>query len=770
MFKTRIGVLCVLLGLGFVTVLCRLWQLQVTRYEKYQAIASQSRKPEQMVAALRAPILDRNGEPFADEMPVHDLSVRVYRLKFDYVSIPEICALAQKFRPPVTREPGFEKKAEILNDERDAEFKRLTLRLPDEPFVKDLARTIKRSEEDVCSGVLKALERVARGWASSHAALTIVTEVDEKVWLGLSVLHQDVFMDSSLQGTPARTVSSEAEGQAQEPPFPGLVCTVSVRRTYPHKSLACFVIGAVGELSPAEEDDLRQDGILFDNAAARERYWSRLRETLDDENASRLEVIMHGDPRELVSVGELYSALSRLSPSERQMAGNLGLAEPLRWMARPPRMQLLEPELLWMGVGMPPSPNKNSLPNKIIGEQGVERIQNDKLRPKQGMKLRMDDKGDDDDMKFTSDSRPKDGTAIALSISMKWQAAVEKALKAQEYLGAVVVLDCKSGEVLAMASNPDFDPNLFAPPRTGFERQEKLRNLLDDPRKPLLNRAISEQYPLGSVMKSLIAAVALERGLVSTTETFECPGYIIEGGQKFHCDDSRAHGTVNLMKALRCSCNVTFHQIGARIGVENLGPYAKLILGKRTGIDLPAEAAGIYPDRAWRLKAYPDNPSARIWTRGNDFLLAIGQGQMTCTVLQAAVMMSAICNGGNVVTPRVWLDGPVVPSRPLGVSPGNLAIVRQGLEEVVNVGRAGERGTAYAPFHDHGPEVAVRVAGKTSTAEHGHNAKPHAWFVGYAPADHPEVAFAVLLEEAGHGGTAAAPVAYQFLKEIYGTK
>jgi penicillin-binding protein 2 len=396
------------------------------------------------------------------------------------------------------------------------------------------------------------------------------------------------------------------------------------------------------------------------------------------------------------------------------------------------------------------------------------------LRGKHALKLAsagaaVDDAPDSGDEAELVKSNDGPNGAFALTLSSVWQEAAENALNAQEKRGAIVVLDVRDGSILALVSKPGFDPNLLTPPRTGAARQQQIKALLEDPEKPLLNRAISGEYPLGSIMKSLIASVALEKGLLTTDETFECPGYIKEGGQIFHCDGNHAHGTVNVYKGLRCSCNVMFHQVGARIGVENLGPFAKLVLGARTGIDLPAESAGVYPDRAWRQKTFPRNPQARIWTRGNDFQLAIGQGQMNATVLQAAVLMATVSNGGNVVTPHLRLDAPPAPPKPLGVHERALNIVRRGLDECVNVGTPGERGTCYSPFHANG-ELPVRVAGKTSTAEHGHELAPHAWFAGYFPSDHPRYAFAVLLEEAGHGGAVAGPVAFNMLREIYGTR
>ncbi|MCY3023458.1 MAG: penicillin-binding transpeptidase domain-containing protein, partial [Planctomycetota bacterium] len=626
-------------------------------------------------------------------------------------------------------------------------------------------RAVNRDEEEVAAGLSRALNCIARGWAAPRTPLRIVSGVDEKTWLGLRALHEDLFRDGRQLGGTGPMAGR------QRPPFPGLVCTVSTRRVYPHGSLACFVLGALGELGAADEEVLRRDGILLDNAAARSRYWDRLRNDMDDETAARLEHILRADPRDVRSLGELYSRLSRLRPSERDAVAGLGLAEPVRWSERPPRMQLAEPEMLWLGVGLPTTVAHNSLPNRSIGELGVERVWNDTLRGKSGMKIRdAFEEEDGEQLKFRRNSQPQEGQPMALTLSMAWQKAAETALKSQDKPGAIVVLDVTNGDVLALTSFPDFDPNLFSPPREGTQRQAQLRALLADPRKPLVNRAISEHYPLGSVMKTLVAAVALEKGLVTTTETLECAGHIVEGGQKFHCDDNRAHGTVDLMKAIRCSCNVYFMQIGARAGAEGLSPCARQIFGRRTGIDLPAEAPGIFPDRAWRVKAYPNNPAARVWTRGNDFLLAIGQGQLNVTVMQTTVLMAAVSNGGCVLTPRLWLDAPPPAPRSLGISPGNLAIVRHGLDEAVNVGRPGERGTAYVPFHERGPELAVRVAGKTSTAEHRKGAPPHAWFAGYAPADSPRVAFAIVLEEGGHGGAVAAPLAYAMLRDVYGTR
>jgi penicillin-binding protein 2 len=217
--------------------------------------------------------------------------------------------------------------------------------------------------------------------------------------------------------------------------------------------------------------------------------------------------------------------------------------------------------------------------------------------------------------------RPREGRALALTISCAWQGACEKALAALNRPAAVVVLDCETGDVLALASFPAFDPGLFSPPREGHERLEQLKSLLADPAKPLLNRAIAERYSLGSVMKPLVAAAALEKGLIRPEDRNGCPGYLQEGPTRYHCDAKRAHGDVDLIEALRRSCNVYFYKVGARIGVEGLAPFAYAVgFGRRTGIDLPGEVAGVYPDRAWRAKTFPRTPreysqiASSMWT------------------------------------------------------------------------------------------------------------------------------------------------------------
>ena len=753
MFKTRIGIVALLLGFFFLVTVGRLFQLQIVRYDKYSALSARDQGNQHLLSAARGAIVTSDGVVLAEDQPFFDIAVRVDRLKLEHVTLDEI----KKNR-----------EADISVEERKTRMEQFVRRLMDERYVSALAATLKFDPEELARGVFIAIDNVVRTppWASMASAQTIARGVDADVWLSLKTAHEDGFRNGALlYGKDAPKIKD-----LSEPPFPGLSCTVSTRRVYPRGAFACFAIGCVNELTEQEEDQLRQYGVLLESFQARAKSWTDTRNALTSTQASSLGEIFRDDPREIDDMGVLYGLLAKLNPSEQQAVGRLGMSEQLKWIQRPPRVKLNESETLWLGVGLPTSASRNLLGSRTIGEAGVERFYNDYLRGKHNLKFSDADYRDIAmPANFQAEAEPHAAKPLTLTLSSAWQECAEMALQSQDFRGAIVVLDANTGAILAMTSNPGFDPNLFTPPRTGARRQEQLAALATDPNKPMINRAIDGEYALGSIMKALIMSVALERGQLTPQETFECNGSIKEGGQVFHCDGHRAHGTVNVYKCLRCSCNVMSHQVGARIGVENLGPYAKLIFGKRTGIDLPFEKTGVYPDRAYRIKTTPVGKSVRPWTLGNDFQLAIGQGEMNSTVLQAAVLMATMGNGGNVVTPRIRLDGPATPPVPMGLSERSLAIVRQGLEECVNVGTPGERGTCYTAFHANG-ELPMRIAGKTSSAEHKKGAETHAWFAGYFPAEKPRFAFAVLLEEAGHGGDKAGPVAYKMLREMYGTK
>lgn len=346
--------------------------------------------------------------------------------------------------------------------------------------------------------------------------------------------------------------------------------------------------------------------------------------------------------------------------------------------------------------------------------------------------------------------------------------------------GGVVVMNPQNGEVLAMASHPSYDPSAFV---GGISTQE-FKFLSDDPANPLLNRPIQAAFPPGSTFKVVTAAAALQDGLASRGGSYDCPASYRFSDRTFRNWRSSDSGAISLQQAIVDSCDTVFYAFGAefwrkfrRGEGERLQDHARAFgLGSPTGVDLPFEAAGRIPDEAWLKEMNARFPQAfpyKVWLPGYTINMSIGQGDVLTTPLQLANVYSAIANGGTVYVPRVGLqivDGntpvrdiePVVAGK-LNVSPANLEVIRRGLEGVPTHGTA--RG-AFSGF----PFGVASVAGKTGTAELQTKPpkQPYAWFVAYAPAREPRYLVAVMLEEGGHGGETAAPVARRILEGILG--
>jgi penicillin-binding protein 2 len=332
--------------------------------------------------------------------------------------------------------------------------------------------------------------------------------------------------------------------------------------------------------------------------------------------------------------------------------------------------------------------------------------------------------------------------------------------------GAIVALDPNTGQILAMASRPAFDPNMFI---TGIDSGQ-WQLLVNDASRPLVNRATQGTYPLGSVFKIVTMAAALEEGGFTPGSTFNCPGIWYGLGKDWPktCWLESGHGDVNLVQALTVSCDVTFYELGKRLYEldPNLLPeYARLFgLGAPIGLGVTREAGGLVPDPDWKMAELGE-----AWFPGDSVNLAIGQGYLLVTPLQVAAMVAAVGNGGTLYRPQLVLkvsassEEPeqVFEPQPLGqlpVRPETLSAIQEGL-----LGAAtGPRGTATQAFK--GMEVAV--AGKTGTAENPDN-DPHAWFAGYAPADDPEIAVVVLIENGGEGSQVAAPLFRQVVEAFF---
>jgi penicillin-binding protein 2 len=396
----------------------------------------------------------------------------------------------------------------------------------------------------------------------------------------------------------------------------------------------------------------------------------------------------------------------------------------------------------------------------IIGKSGLERAYDELLRGVRGWNF----------VSVNSLGRavagpwvgrePSHGGALRLTIDLRLQRVLREALA--DEVGAGVFLDPRTGEVLALASAPSFDPNSFADGMTA----DAWRGMLDDPRRPLHDRVIASYYAPGSVFKVLMAVAGLETGVVSPDQVVHCGGSTRIYGQQRLCWKRGGHGAVDLRTALTHSCNVYFYHLGKELGIDAIERYARMFgLGAASGIDLPGEVGGVLPSRETKRRT-----SGEPWYPGDTISVAIGQGLIAVTPIQVARMMGAVGSGRPLVRPHLARDAPIEtsPGQRLSVGGDTLAIVRSALRDVVDHG-TGQRAVVHG----------VTVAGKTGTAQvFKHSAgidadelpkheRDHAWFAGYAPADDPRIAFAVVIEHGGHGGTSAAPVVRAVLEVFF---
>jgi penicillin-binding protein 2 len=394
----------------------------------------------------------------------------------------------------------------------------------------------------------------------------------------------------------------------------------------------------------------------------------------------------------------------------------------------------------------------------VIGQFGIEKVYDSTLRGIAGKKvIEVDAVGSI--MKVVRIQRPIKGSDIKLTIDIDLQVEAEKNLR--DKAGAVVALKPNTGEVLALASSPAFDPNLFV---RGINSRE-WQKLVKDPRKPLLNRAIQSQYPPGSTFKIITAIAALEEGIVSQYTEAYCNGSIYFG-RVFRCWKWAGHGDVRLRKAIVESCDVYFYEIGKKIDIDTLGQYAfSYGLGRRTGIDLEGEVPGIVPTSGWKRKTRKEN-----WYTGETLNTVIGQGYLSATPIQMARVMATVVNGGKLYQP-VLLMG----SRPRAKAEGvikvgdeTLTLIKESLRAVVT----DKHGTGRQSDSD-----LVEIAGKTGTTQVVGGLmkekdlplkfRDHAWFVAFAPMDNPQIAVAVFVEHGGHGGTGAAPIAKKIIEAYF---
>jgi penicillin-binding protein 2 len=364
------------------------------------------------------------------------------------------------------------------------------------------------------------------------------------------------------------------------------------------------------------------------------------------------------------------------------------------------------------------------------------------------------------------------GNRIVLTIDAGIQRIAEEALAnaprpaGKELRGAVVVLDPRTGEVLALASAPSFDPNIFNP---GVPA-ETIHAVLNDPNSPMLNRAIGAKYAPGSTFKTITLLAGLESGKISPNDTVTCAGALQIGNRSFGCWKHEGHGRVDAFTAIRESCDVWFYQEGMKTGVEAINKTAaEFGLGQMTGLDVGSDAAGLVPSAAWKRTQRNER-----WWDGDTAQLSIGQSFLLVTPLQMACVAATFANGGTrwrpFIVKRVESSNGEVVSETKPEVRGRLSVRSENLDMVrrAMLGAVGEAdGTAH-----HAAVSGLGIAGKTGTAEYDtpQGRFKRAWFMGFAPYEQPQFAVAVLIEDADSGGHTAAPVAGEIFARVFQKK
>jgi penicillin-binding protein 2 len=407
-----------------------------------------------------------------------------------------------------------------------------------------------------------------------------------------------------------------------------------------------------------------------------------------------------------------------------------------------------------------------------VGQSGIEYQYDRFLRGRNGASRVQVDAMGNLNRKLTV-RQPQQGRQLRLSIDLDVQRVGQQALAGGTGRGAFVVMNAQNGEVVALGSNPSFDPNIF----TKAIRKSDYERLSDpDLGAPLSNRATQGLYPTGSTMKLITATAALEGGLITPDTVLFDGGSLQVGGVTFKNAGGAAHGTLALRQALTVSSDVFFYRLGLEANGAGDGLLLqtwanRLGLGRHTGIDLPGEQPGLIPSPGWRNRLFRKKQTDRPWSSGDNINLAVGQGDLQANPLQLAVAYAAVANGGRVLAPRIGqriedaggralqeLDAPA--ARKLPVNPEYRQAILEGLR-----GAASEPGGTSSDVFAGFP---IPIAGKTGTAEKGLGRADQSWYVALAPYPSPKYVVAVTDEAGGFGAETAAPMARTILAELFG--
>jgi len=403
------------------------------------------------------------------------------------------------------------------------------------------------------------------------------------------------------------------------------------------------------------------------------------------------------------------------------------------------------------------------LANEFLGKEGIERQYEGLLHGRLGER---DIEVDRNRCfrRIVVEKPPSKGEDLYITIDSRVQKAAYESLGNRR--GAAIVMKPRTGEVLALACSPSYDPNRFRDEDGG----DYLARIISNTRYPMLNRAVGNAYAPASTVKPAVVLGALESGIISRGSTFYCPGFLQIGNRKFYDWKREGHGTLGIVDVIGKSSDVALYRIGLDMGLLNLRHYYREFgFGKPTGIDLPQEAGGLVPSAEWKREHYSGeryNEVDRIWYDGDTANLAIGQGYMLATPLQVLVMVNTIANDGLTAKPTLLKGtkssvGVDLARRALPQAHGfdreNLDLIKRGMRRAALLG-----GTA-----EDLRTLPVPVAGKTGTAEVWMG-EPHSWFVGYFPSDDPQVSFVIFIENGGSSHDAAVPAARKLISDILG--
>ena len=418
---------------------------------------------------------------------------------------------------------------------------------------------------------------------------------------------------------------------------------------------------------------------------------------------------------------------------------------------------------------------KKIKPNQIksasfIGNSGIEQYYNTQLLGTDGgLRIENNSAGKIIDSQYVN--TPVAGNNLHLHLDLDLQMHIYSVLKNRK--GAVIVMNPKNGKVIAMCSNPTFNPNRFS----SFLSKEEWSELVNNEQGFLNNRCVQGLYSPGSTFKMVVAIAALEEGLIDENFTYTCNGHYKLNQKLYYCWKKSGHGKINLIQAIAASCNTFFYQLGLKLGVDKLHEYAtKLQLGQISGIDLPNEKKGTIPNKAWKEK----NKKSR-WFLGETMGVSIGQSYITVTPLQLLTYLNALVNGGNIIQPRIlsYVEQQnqkiknKLKIQNLGFEPKNLELILEGMRQSVS-SKIGTSKSAANPIFSIGGKTGttqvisyktrrkiIEEKGKLDT-----ELEDHAWFVGFSPAKDPQLSIVILLEN-GKAGRYAAATARQILQPYF---